>query len=174
MKIGRMEGMTGMAGRAAVVAALLLMPAALLAQQQSGIEITTAATVEVLQKNEKGEKVAVQKDLTAAKVVPGDTVNFTLTYANRGKQPATNVTVVDPVPEHLAYVDGSAQGTGTRIEFSVDGGRTYGTPDKLTVTGGDGKVRPAQGPDYTHIRWTVLAPLAAGGSGTVSFKAKVK
>jgi uncharacterized repeat protein (TIGR01451 family) len=162
-----------MTGRAAVVAALLLMPAALLAQQ-SGIEITTAATVEVLQKNEKGEKVAVQKDLTAAKVVPGDTVSFTLTYANRGAQPATNVTVIDPVPEHLAYVDGSAQGTGTRIEFSVDGGKTYRAPDKLTITGGDGKVRPAQGPDYTHIRWTVTAPLAAGGNGTVSFKARVK
>jgi len=171
MKNGRMGRMTG---RAAVVAALLLMPAALLAQQQSGIEITTAATVEVLQKNEKGEKVAVQRDLAAAKVVPGDTVSFTLTYANRGKQPATNVTVIDPVPEHLAYVDGSAQGTGTRIEFSIDGGRTYRTPDKLTVTGGDGKVRPAQGTDYTHIRWTVTAPLAAGVSGTVSFKAKVK
>lgn len=171
MKIGRMGRMTG---RAAVFAALLLMPAALLAQQQSGIEITTAAAVDALQKNEKGETVSVQKDLMAAKVVPGDTVTFTLTYANRGKQPATNVAVIDPVPEHMAYLDGSAKGAGTRIEFSVDGGRTYGAPDKLTVTGGDGKVRPAQGTDYTHIRWTVLAPVAAGANGTVSFKAKVK
>ncbi len=157
-----------------VLAALLALPAAAAGQQKVAVEITTKTTVDVVQKNEKGERVAVKKDVSEAKVVPGDIVTFSMTYSNKGKQPATGVVITDPVPEHMSYVDKSAEGKGTAIDFSVDGGKTYGSPEKLRIKDATGKTRPALAQDYTHVRWVVKGAVAPGGSGTVSFKTKVK
>jgi uncharacterized repeat protein (TIGR01451 family) len=107
-------------------------------------------------------------------VVPGDIVIFTTRYVNTGKEPAANVTIMNPVPEHMVYVDKSAEGKGARIDFSVDGGKTYGAADMLTLKDGQGKMRPALAKDYTHIRWVLSAPLAPDGTGSVSFRAQLK
>jgi uncharacterized repeat protein (TIGR01451 family) len=157
-----------------VVVALLLAPAMLRAQQKSAIELTSLAEVEVTEKDAKGEKVVKRKEASLAKVVPGDVVIFTTTYRNTGKQPATNVMITNPVPGHMVYVDKSAEGKGARIDYSIDGGKTYGLPDKLKVTDSQGRVRPALAQEYTVIRWVLSAPLAPGGTGTVSFRALVK
>ena len=165
---------TKLMGSAVMAIALLLMPAALPAQQKSAIQLTSVAEVEVTEKNAQGEKEVKRKDAALAKVVPGDLVIFTTRYVNTGKQPAANVTVMNPVPEHMTYIDKSAEGKGARIDFSVDGGKTYGAPDKLKVTDGQGRVRPALAKDFTHIRWILIAPLAPGGTGSVSFRAQLK
>ena len=61
-----------------------------------------------------------------------------------------------PIPANTTYVTGSAAGAGTTIEYSQDGGLTYGNSDAAPVT---------------HIRWTLAAALApGGGSSTVSFQ----
>ena len=161
-------------GSVVMAMALLLMPAALPAQQMSTIQLTSVAEVEVTEKNAQGEKEVKRKEAALAKVVPGDLVIFTTRYVNTGKQPAGNVTVMNPVPEHMTYVDKSAEGKGARIDFSVDGGKTYGSPDKLTVKDGQGRARPALARDYTHIRWVLTAPLAPEGTGSVSFRAQLK
>jgi uncharacterized repeat protein (TIGR01451 family) len=106
-------------------------------------------------------------------VVPGDMVIFTVSYANSDTKPADRVLVINPVPQHMAYLDKSAEGTGAVIEFSVDGGKTYAAPGKLLVTA-EGKQRPAAASDYTHIRWTISKPLAPGAKGSVSFRAVLK
>jgi uncharacterized repeat protein (TIGR01451 family) len=168
-----MEG-TKLTGSVVMVMALLLMPAALPAQQTSTIQLTSVAEVEVTEKNAQGEKEVKRKEAALAKVVPGDLVIFTTRYVNTGKQPAGNVTVMNPVPEHMTYVDKSAEGKGARIDYSIDGGKTYGSPAKLTVTDGQGRVRPALATDYTHVRWVLIAPLAPGGTGSVSFRAQLK
>ena len=113
-------------------------------------------------------------DAAKAKVAPGDVVVFSTRYVNKGKQAATNVSVTNPVPDHMVYVDMSAEGKGTRIEYSIDGGKAYGPSEKLKVTDKQGRVRPALPRDYTHIRWTATAPLAPGAAGNVTFKARVK
>jgi uncharacterized repeat protein (TIGR01451 family) len=129
--------------------------------------------VEVVKLNAEGKKEVKRIDAAKAAVVPGDTVIFTVSYANTDTKPADRVIVINPVPEHVIYADKSAEGTGTTIEFSVDGGKTYAAPGKLTVTSA-GKQRPAIAADYTHIRWTLSKPLAPGGKGSVSFKAQIK
>ncbi|MEJ5297594.1 MAG: Ig-like domain-containing protein [Armatimonadota bacterium] len=43
---------------------------------------------------------------------PGDRLRLTLHYTNEGNQPAANVTLSFPVPEHLEYVSGSADSGG--------------------------------------------------------------
>jgi uncharacterized repeat protein (TIGR01451 family) len=153
---------------------LLLMPAAVPAQQKSAIQLTSVAEVEVTEKNASGVTEVKRKEAALAKVVPGNIVIFTTRYVNTGKAPVSNVTIMNPVPEHMSYIDNSVEGKGARIDFSVDGGKTYGQPDKLTVKDGQGRVRPALAKDYTHIRWVLSTPLAPGGTGSVSFRAQLK
>ena len=157
----------------AVLVLALLLPAGAWAQQKETIVIKSTAAVEVAATNAKGQKIVKLVDVGKTTKGPGDTVVFTTHYANTGKHPATGVVITNPIDEHVIYVDNSAQGNNTRIEFSTDNGKTYDAPEKLIITS-QGVSRPALGKDYTDIRWTLIKPLAAGGKGSVSFKAKIK
>lgn len=156
-----------------VLVLALLTPAAAWAQQKGSIELRSIAEVELTETNAKGEKEVKRVDTAKARVVPGDVVIFSTYYTNISGKPAENVMITNPVPEHMLYMDRSAEGKGTTIEFSVNGGKSYSTPDKLSVTDASGKSRKAVASDYTHIKWTVSKPVAPGGKGDVSFKAKL-
>jgi len=110
----------------------------------------------------------------AARVLPGGEVIFTVTYTNIGGEPAETVTITNPVPEHMDYVDGSAAGNNASVTFSVDGGQNFGAPQNLAVTDAQGTQRPAIADDYTHVRWIVGSNVAPGASGTVQFTAVVE
>jgi len=154
-------------------ALLLLLPAPAPAQQTGGIVLTSVSEVEVVKQNAEGKKEVKRVDAAKAAVVPGDTVIFTVSYANTDTKPADRVVVINPVPQHMTYLDKSAEGKGAVIEFSVDGGKTYAAPGKLTVAD-KGQQRPAAAADYTHIKWTMGKPLAPGAKGSVSFRAVLK
>jgi len=151
----------------------LLLPTAVWAQQKGGIEIKTVSEVEVTQTDSEGKKLEKRIDATNKSVAPGTTVIFTNYYTYSGDKPATDVVIKNPVPEHMSYVDGTAEGKGTKIEFSVDQGKTFAAADKLKVKSADGKERRATAADYTYIRWTIEKPLQKGAKGSVSFKATV-
>jgi uncharacterized repeat protein (TIGR01451 family) len=157
-----------------VLAAALLVPAAAWAQQKGGVVIRSVSEVEVKQKNAEGKEEVKRVDATKTKVLPGETVIFTNYYTYSGDKPATNVVIKNPVPDHMIYLDGTAAGAGTRIEFSADKGKTFGTAGKVTVRSADGKERRAAAADYTNIRWTLEKPLNKGAKGSVTFRAKVK
>jgi uncharacterized repeat protein (TIGR01451 family) len=159
---------------AGITLMFLLLPAAAGAQQKASIELKSVSEVEMVTTNAKGGKEVKRINAAKAKIVPDDIVIFTTEYVNVDKKPVENVVVTNPVPAHTVYVDRSAEGIGTKIDFSVDSGKNYGTPDKLTVTTATGAQRPAAAPDYTHIRWTLGKPLAPGGKGSVSFRARIK
>jgi len=152
---------------------IMLMPAAGWAQQK-GISVKSLAEVEIAQTNAQGEKIVKRSEAAKSSVGPGDTVIFTSVYTNTGKQSAADVVISNPVPEHMFYLDQTAEGSGTRIEFSANRGKTFGAQNAVTVKGADGIVRKALAKEYTHIRWTLLAPLASGATGTVSYRAKVE
>jgi uncharacterized repeat protein (TIGR01451 family) len=156
-----------------VLVLALLAPAAAWAQQKGSIELKSIAEVEITETNAKGEKEVKRVDTAKAKVVPGDIVIFSTYYTNISGKPAENVMITNPVPEHMLYMDRSAEGKGTTIEFSVNGGKSYSTPDKLSITDASGKSRKAVASDYTHIKWTVSKPVAPGVKGDVSFKAQL-
>jgi uncharacterized repeat protein (TIGR01451 family) len=153
---------------------LALFPLMAWGQHTGAIDLTSVAEVEILQKNEKGKEELKRVEAAKANVAPGDTVIFTVRYVNKDDKPAADVVINNPVPTHTAYVEKSAEGAGARIDFSVDNGKTYAPLDKLKVKGADGKDRIAMASEYTHIRWTLEKPIAKGGKGRVSFRAKVK
>ena len=147
-----------------VLALVLLAPMAAVGTAEKGHRAQVRRGSRGCGEKRKGEKVVKRVDVAkATATVPGDTVVFTTHYTNTGKQPATNVVITNPIDEHMTYVDHSAEGSNTRIEFSTDGGKTYSAPEKLMVKNAQGMVRQARAEDYTGIRWTVTKPLAAGG-----------
>lgn len=145
----------------------------IVAQAQT-VELVTKAEreVEVVEKGVKVKKVA-----PAQKMVPGDEVLYTVTYTNKTAKPAEKIAVTNPVPRHTRYKDGSAAGEGADITYSVDGGKSFATPDKLTVAikdkSGKDIVRPASAAEYTHIRWLLKQNVAPGQSGSVRFRAAI-
>ncbi|MBF8291775.1 MAG: hypothetical protein HW392_602 [Steroidobacteraceae bacterium] len=112
------------------------------------------------------------KTVPAATIVPGSEVFYVISYRNMGDKPADSVAITNPVPAELEYV--SVLGPGPANQISVDGGKQYGALSSLSVTGADGKSRPAEAADVTHVRWMLNAALAPGDGGSVSFKARLK
>jgi uncharacterized repeat protein (TIGR01451 family) len=147
--------------------------ASALAQQSPStdarIEVTTAA-----------ERLAAPSDSGGAELVPapapttGDEIIYTVTFTNTGGPTADGVRVTNPIPKETRYLAGTAYGPGCEVLFSVDGGRTFGSPSELKVLRGDGTRAVADAAEYTHIRWILRAPLGAGAKGFARFRAVVR
>ena len=142
------------------------------AQDKGHIELTTVAEIEKVVVNETGEKETML--VPAAKVLPGDEVIYRITYRNISDKPVENIVITDPVPEHMFYKGGSASGEGMEITFSIDGGKTYDTPDKLIKTLDDGSKVMAEASEYTNISWAMKRDLQPGEKGEVSFWAELE
>ncbi len=141
-----------------------------LAQEPGHLNVQTVVQKEEVTVNDSGE---TERNLVSADtVVPGDDVVYTITFTNISSEAAENIVITNPISENLTYVQGSAFGPGTVIEFSVDNGKSFAPPEKLLVaTNGDS--RPAQAEDFTHVRWTMQNELRAGAQGTARFKARL-
>jgi uncharacterized repeat protein (TIGR01451 family) len=158
----------------ATLSLLLLVALPASAVEKKGIELKSTAEVDIIVKNDKGVNEVVRVAAADTNVAPGDTVIFSTSYEYQGAQPATDVVINNPLPEHMLYLDGTAEGKGTRIEFSVDKGQTFAAANQLKIKDAEGKEQPASAADYTNIRWTIEGALQDGAKGSVSFKAKVK
>ena len=124
------------------------------------------------------QKVTVAKDGTkhtetvpADHVQPGTDVTWDINYEILGNQPVTDAVITDAVPANMDYVSGSAESNKADVTFSVDGGQTFSTPDKLQVKNADGTLRAASAKDYNVIRWVLKGTLQPGAKGTLSFHA---
>lgn len=145
---------------------LLYVPAH--AQEQNYLDVSTVVQKEEVFTNEDGETET--RLVPVGTVTPGDRVIYTITFRNIGVEPAENVVITNPIADSLTYLDGSAFGPGTTIEFSVDGGTAYADASTLTVTE-EGVSRTATAEDYTHVRWVMNNDLAAGAQGVARFTA---
>ena len=153
-----------------VAIALLLEASPALAQEPGRLKVQTVVQKQEVVVGENGEQ---RTQLVAAtEVVPGDVVAYTITYTNISDESAEKVVVTNPISSDLTYLDQSAFGPGSRIDFSADGGNSYATAEELTVTE-DGITRAASPADYTHIRWSMANDLAAGAQGIARFKASL-
>ena len=151
-----------------ILSGILLTFLAFTAAAQSHIDVQTTVHKEELFLNDTGEEE--KRLVPAEKVLPGETVYYTITFTNTSDEVADNVVVTNPIAEELMYLDGSAFGPGMDIVFSVDGGETFATADELNVTE-NGETRTAEAKDFTHVRWVMQNDLAAGAQGTARFAA---
>jgi uncharacterized repeat protein (TIGR01451 family) len=145
------------------------LPAVAQQQEEDGVVLSIQAWQEEMVRNDAGESEMRRTELTS--IVPGDTVIYRISYANKGSQPAENVMINNPIPEYMQYVNGSALGQGSSITFSADGGVVYDTPQNLTVVGEDGTRRSALPDEYTAIRWALSIPVQPGAEGFVEYRA---
>ena len=157
------------------VIGLILMMSALtahaIAQEQGYLNVKTTVQKEEITVNDAGETETALVPVET--VVPGERVVYTITFQNVGEEPADEVVITNPIAESLTYVDGSAFGPGTEIQFSIDGGKNFAERDALIVAE-NGASRPAEAGDFTHIRWVMQQQLAVGAQGMARFAAVLK
>ena len=142
------------------------------ANSSSAIEVNSIVELEVVTLDEQGNEVV--KRIPAEKVTPGSEVIYTTRFKHNGSEPAADIVISNPIPEHTVYKFGSAQGQETEILYSVDGGQSFHRPDQLTVVAKDGSSRLAEAKDYTDIRWTYLGQLQPGDEKAVEFRVVLK
>jgi uncharacterized repeat protein (TIGR01451 family) len=134
------------------------------------LQVTTTAELEQVQTSIGRPSVRL---LPADHVVPGDLLIYTLKVRNVGSEPVAVPQFVAPIPLHTSYVADSAVGPGASVQYSVDAGETFDTPQNLKVRGEGGALRPATAADYTHIRWTLQHPLKPKSVAYARFRAKL-
>lgn len=147
---------------------LILGMLALAAVAQGHLDVQTSVHKEEVFVNDAGEEET--RLVPAERVLPGETVYYTISFRNVSDEAADNVVITNPIAAELVYLDGSAFGPGMDIVFSVDGGETFAGADELTVTE-NGETRAAEAKDFTHVRWVMQNDLAAGAQGTARFAA---
>lgn len=159
-----------------LAALLCLMTIAAMAHAQSGVDrIVTNVSAELAPSSADGgpadHGAPLPKLRSAERVVPGDVLIYTVEVRNAGRYAAESPVVVQPIPNHTMYIADSAVGPGVDVEYSVDGGRNFDTPENLKVAGAAARATAA---DYTHIRWHLRNRLKPNSVAYVRFRAQVK
>lgn len=135
------------------------------------VELKTVAETEVEYVDEQGQRAT--KLVSAAKVIPGTQVVWTVTASNVCDKAAEKVFIDNPIPAQMSYVPDSALGAGADIQFSTDG-RQFAEPASLRVSEADGTQRAARSSDYTHIRWSLRNPIGPGQVAVARYRAALK
>jgi len=114
--------------------------------------------------------------IEGAQLKPGDVVRYMIVASNAGADPARNLVPVGQVPAGTAFQAGSVTSKdGTRIEYSLDGGKTWSAAPTVKVHTPTGDVvKKADPATYTSVRWVGEKPLAPKTSATFAYAVKVK
>lgn len=93
----------------------------------------------------------------AERLDAGEVAYYTIRVRNPGKGPVTEVQITKRMPNGMQYVEGSAAGPASEVQFSTDGGETFHAR--------------GEGPEYTHLRWILQRPLPPGATALLRFRA---
>ena len=126
------------------------------------------------------ENVTLKRDSVRAKgatkaALPTDTLRYALTFTNRETRAVRNVVFENPLPAGLMLLGGTVTtSAGARVEYSIDGGRTYAERPVVSVMEGGRRVERAAAPGaYTHIRWTTTDAVAPGARVIAQYDARL-
>ena len=121
--------------------------------------ISNVATVTITVLQTGPPELSLTKAVDKTEAGQGDTLVYTLTYANTGEGDATGVTISDIVPEHTTFVSASDGGTLTAGTATwAIGDLAAGASESLTL--------------IVQINATVPCPVDGGTGGTSSNKSE--
>lgn len=119
-----------------------------------------------------------EKVRTADEAVPGEVMEFQITFTNDGNESVTGIQVVDSIPENTKFIsDSHSSDVQAAFEVSIDGGLSYeSVPVRRVETQQDGTqievIIPAE--QYTHVRWRASEPLVSdGGQHRFSYRVSI-
>jgi uncharacterized repeat protein (TIGR01451 family) len=128
----------------------------------------------VVERDAKGAERSIP--LASAVLKPGDLVRYDVVATNSGSDPAAHLIPAARVPVGTTYEAGSASlAAAARIEFSLDGGKTWSSKPVIAVKTPSGiveKVAPVEA--YTALRWVDDKTLAPNRSVAYSYEVRVK
>jgi uncharacterized repeat protein (TIGR01451 family) len=107
---------------------------------------------------------------------PGETIRYNIVATNAGTDPAAKLVPAGRVPAGTEFQAGSASLSGaSRVEFSVDGGKTWSLKPTVRVKTDAGIVeKPADASLYTTLRWVNEKPLLPKQSVTYTYEVRIK
>ncbi len=150
---------------AALIPAAVQAAAPAAAPSFAGVEFASDVFVERFQPAPGGRTARILE--RADQLRPGDRVIFVVNWS--GRKPG-GFTVTNPLPRTIAF----AGATDESQEVSVDGGRTWGALEALTLRDAKGRLRPAHPEDVTHLRWRIPTQLALAGTGQMTWRGVVR
>ncbi len=111
----------------------------------------------------------------AETVRPGEILDWAITSENKGTAPAERYSAFGQIPRGTSFVAGSAQGSGTNVTYSIDGGKTFAPQPLVEERQADGTVKrvPAPVSMYTQIRYEWSDALDAGAKFSAFYKVRV-
>ncbi len=141
-----------------------------------GFIVSVQAEVSIgSQSYQKVVKKKKAKWVKATKVIPGSVVLYINTISNKGTQKAENLVIVNHIPKHMDYLNGTARcKSKCDVSYSVDGGKTFAKPNKLYVKDKKTKKkRHAKAKEYTSIKW-IVSKLKGGKKTSVQYRARLQ
>jgi len=149
-----------------ILVAVWLTTLATTAIASEAVELRTQLIAEVRESTGPAERPTFRL-VPADRLSQGQVVYYTVRITNPTPVFANKVQVSQLIPANTTYLPGSAAGPGAEVEFSIDGGQSFGRPESLKQADG-ARATPEQ---YTHIRWTLRNPLAPGATALARFRA---
>ena len=131
--------------------------------------LQTLVVVETL--NGADSETPERRFVPADRIRAGDEVHYTIRVTNPGRLPVEGVVVTKRLPFGLTYVGGSAVGPAATVHFSVDSRESFAAAPDLEVAAAGQPPRRSVPADYTHVRWLLKRPLAAGATALLRFRA---
>lgn len=164
---------------ASLVGIALLAPALVSAEsafagRQGRPEVALRLTGSVLGKSADGRTTMTPVEQVVLK--PGDEIAYDISATNGGGAPALHVIPVGKIPAGTAYVGGSAKSSHARVEFSLDGGKTWSAAPMIKVQRPDGTtvLKKADPSLYTTIRFVAAGALAPHTGDVYTYEVRVK
>ncbi len=135
--------------------------------------LETAIEVERLDISTAPDGQETRRWIAADRLNAGDEIHYTVRVRNPGKQSVADIVVTKRLPFGVRYLRNSAAGPAAEVQFSIDGGKTFATPDALQRAVGGGKTTPRKALDdqYTHVRWVLRKPLGPSSTALLRFRA---
>lgn len=125
----------------------------------------------IVKRNEKDVSVA---DVTA--VHAGEILVWNLDSVNEGNAAANNYQVVGQIPAGTVFVAGSAQSAGKApVTYSING-KDYSKQPLIDEKQADGSIKKVPAPVslFTHLKFELSTPLAAGQKFQSTYRVRVK